>query len=193
MSVRNVINHGGLKPAPTIDPTLAAPSRPTKESHPRIRFWTQDDFNDWLLTPEAQVAKHGKEPHLEEENSAPVSDSRIKSIRESIRSAWCELVLMKRAPRVWGELDATTKVFFHSCIETSWPLFKCAENGWKLDRLARSSYPAWRNNHLNENGEFRLKGEKRKKQDKPKIEDDSENIPPPPSKAIKGSLFSYLS
>ena len=124
-----------------INPSL--PSHPTPETHPKIKFWTFDDFNNWLSEPSAQYARRGKEAYLEEETGELVSDSRLTSIRECIRGAWCELVNMKRAPQVWGELDATGREFFHTYMEKTWPLFRCAEGGWKLDRIARTSYPAW--------------------------------------------------
>ena len=132
MKSRDVINRDHK---PIINPILSA-THPMRETHQKIQFWRYEDYNDWLLQPEAQHARRGKEPYLEEENGEPVSNSRVTSICECIWSAWCKLVNMKCTPQVLGELDTTGREFFHTYVEKSWSLFKCAEGGWKLDRMA---------------------------------------------------------
>lgn len=78
---------------------------------------------------------------------------------------------MKRAPQVWGELDTTGRDFFHSYVEKSWPLFRCAEGGWKLEKLARTSYPAWRVTHIDVHGNWLAKEDRKKRKLKTEPED----------------------
>ncbi|KAG9312820.1 hypothetical protein JVU11DRAFT_6237 [Chiua virens] len=137
--------------------------RPTKETHPHIKFWTLAAYHEWLLKPEAQSGVFGKEPYLEEENGDPVSDHRLSDIRERIRKGWAELVNIGRAPAVWGELDQTGRDTFHKCVEEKFPLFKCAENGWKLERIARLSYSAWHGHHVGEDGKWLKPADKKKR------------------------------
>ncbi|KAG9309299.1 hypothetical protein JVU11DRAFT_10786 [Chiua virens] len=96
-----------------IDPALSSLTA-TRLAHPNIQFWTVDDFERWLTTPEAQNAMRGKEPYLEEEDR-------------------------------------------QGCFGLS----RCAENGWKLDCLARSIYPAWRAYNLDEHLKLKTKSDKK--------------------------------
>ena len=48
-------------------------------------------------------------------------------------------------------------------------MFKLANNGWKLDHLAATSYPAWRKRKLDENSRWKEKGKGIK------VEDDNNN------------------
>ena len=63
-----------------------------------------------------------------------------------------ELAWSHCAPQVWGKLDTTGRKFFHSFVEEAYPLFKCAQGGWKLDKLAQMKYPAWKGEHLDKTG-----------------------------------------
>jgi hypothetical protein len=162
-----VLNHKG---PPVIDPAL--PDRPTRDSHPRIKFWTIKDYEHWLDTPEAQVTQRGKEPYLKEETGEPVSSEKLTNIRAYLRSIWAELANLKRAPQTWGELDASSRELFRSRMERAYPLFKCAEGHWKLECLARSNYPAWRAHYIDKDGNWLTK-EARKLKRKFKIEEGS--------------------
>lgn len=157
---------------------------PTKATHPGIRFWTRDDFNKWLDLIEQQDEKRGKEPYLEEEDGSAVDHSRLTIIRRTVRSGFSELRNMKRAPRVWGDLDATGRQFFHSYMESNFPLFRCAVAGWKLDNLARSMYPSWKKGRTDQNGNWVDKVIKRTRSAKSK---GSSNLKEKP----KGTSFSY--
>ncbi|KAI6138287.1 hypothetical protein BKA82DRAFT_4021201 [Pisolithus tinctorius] len=42
-------------------------------------------------------------------------------------------------------------------MESAFPLFRFAKNGWKLDYLASNSYPAWRKTHLDSEGNWKMK------------------------------------
>ena len=94
----------------------------------------------------------------------------------------------KRAPQFWGELDATGREFFHMYVEKTWPLFRCAQGGWKLDRIACTSYPAWRANHINTKGNWLTKEEWKKRKIKSKTEDEGSSHP----KKQKGKLSSKI-
>lgn len=140
--------------------------------HPNIKFWKIKDYEMWLNTPEAQVSQWGKEPYLEEENGEPVSSKKLTNICACLRSVWAELVNLKRAPQTWGELDRPGRELFHSNVEKVFPLFRCAEGNWKLERLARLSYPAWRAHYVDKNGNW-LSKEERKLKRKCKVEEGS--------------------
>ncbi|KAG1811149.1 uncharacterized protein BJ212DRAFT_1375199, partial [Suillus subaureus] len=70
----------------------ATANRPTRVIHPKIRFWTNDDFLGWLDSPDGRRADRGKVPYLEDENGDPLTDPIVKSIRKLLRGAWAELV-----------------------------------------------------------------------------------------------------
>lgn len=160
MAPRNIIDR--LSSGNIHNPTPTTPQL-TPETHPNIKFWTASAYEDWLTTPEAQRAQRGKEPYLEEENGEPVSGAHLKSIRECVRSAWCELVRKNLAPSVWGELTAEGKNICHMYVEKCWPLFRCVEKGWKLERLARTSYSAWCRVRVDQDGHWLTKDERKRK------------------------------
>ena len=163
---REVLNHkGGV-----IDPALSG-TRPTSDTHPSIKFWTNKDYDTWLDTAEAQILQR-EVAYLEKENGKPVSREKVKAIRACMRSAWIELARSHRAPQVWGELDATGRKFFHSFVEEAYPLFKCAQGGWKLDKLARMNYPAWKGEHLDKTGALISKEDRKRRRGKCKNEED---------------------
>ena len=65
-------------------------------------------------------------------------------------SCFAELVNRKHVPQVWGRLDNSEWELFHMAMEKSHPIFRFAENGWKLDKLVQNNYPAWHLFHLDE-------------------------------------------
>lgn len=128
--------------------SLSAPStsnakRPTRETHPKVKFWTQDTFLDWAERASAQGLHRGKIPYLEGENGEQVPEVTVKAIRKTLRGGWSELVNRQLAPKSWGKLASTGNQFIHSLMERSYPLFTLAHDGWKLDYLCKSSYSAW--------------------------------------------------
>ncbi|KAG1768398.1 hypothetical protein EDD22DRAFT_949601 [Suillus occidentalis] len=131
-----------------ITPSSADSTRPTRQLYPRISFWTQDDYMEWLETASSRTADRGKLPYLEDVDGAPVPETTIKAIRKLLRGGWCELLSRKMAPQSWGKVSASGRQLVHSLMEGTFPLFKFADNGWKLDYLATSSYPSWRRNNL---------------------------------------------
>jgi len=132
--------------------------RPTRESHPKVRFWTYADYLSWRdseTNSESQAGVRGKLDYLEEENGGAISNETLTNIRRTMRNAWSTLVNRKLAPRSWGRLDASGRHIFHTLVENAHPLFKLADNGWKLERLATSMYSAWRKNHIDEQGNWK--------------------------------------
>lgn len=103
IDLRDILNQKG---EPVIDPTLSSIC-PTYETHPKIRFWTKKDYENWLDSPEAQFVERGKEAYLKEEDSQPVPANCLGDIWACVHSAWCELINMKCAPQVWGQLGSS--------------------------------------------------------------------------------------
>ena len=42
-------------------------------------------------------------------------------------------------------------------IEKVFPIFKLAQNGWKLDLLCANDYPGWVRNNINHEGNWHIK------------------------------------
>ncbi|KAG0699212.1 hypothetical protein DFH29DRAFT_1002168 [Suillus ampliporus] len=145
-------------PLISISPTDS--KRPSRATHPNVRFWEQIDFQKWCDTPAGQG--HSSSPvnlvYLEDENGRTISSRTIKAIRRVLRGGWSELVTRKIAPHSWGKLSASGRQLIHNFMEHEFPLFKLANNGWKLDHLATTTYPAWRRNNLDANGDWKSGG-----------------------------------
>ncbi|KAN0087874.1 hypothetical protein V8E55_006495, partial [Tylopilus felleus] len=119
---------------------------PSRLTHPKINWWTQQDYDTWIMTPVGQK----ESPYLEEEDGSSVPDNAITAIKASMWSCFAELVNRKHTPQVWGRLDNSGWELFHMAMEKSHPIFRFAENGWKLDKLVQNNYPAWHLFHLDE-------------------------------------------
>jgi len=78
-------------------------------------------------------------------------------------------------PQSWGRLTASGHAFFHKFMENVFPMFKLANNGWKLDYLAATSYPAWRKRKLDENCRWKEKGKGVKVEDDNNDNDDDDD------------------
>ncbi|KAG2076098.1 hypothetical protein BDR04DRAFT_1114684 [Suillus decipiens] len=137
-----------LKPAslnPLLMTTNAPSPCPNSETHPDVRFWHQEDFLNWLdKAAEAELTSCRKLAYLEDENGNTLPESMVKGVWKVIRSGYCELMKWGLAPKSWGKLCTTGRGNFHSIVENACPFFKLANDGWKLDHLAGTSYPAWR-------------------------------------------------
>lgn len=140
---------------------------PTKDSNPKIKFWTLRSYNDWLDSPDAQLThlERGQINYIEELDGTIAPRARVEKIRGCMRSVWTELALRQRAPQTYGELNASSYKYFHSFVESAYPLFKCAEDGWKLDRLAHATYPSWRCNYLDTTGNLIPKDERKRRRE----------------------------
>ncbi|KAG1736158.1 uncharacterized protein EDB91DRAFT_1250167 [Suillus paluster] len=127
--------------------------RPKPETHPNIRFWNKADYFKWLESAEADNAVgRGKLAFLEDENGDPISETTIDAIRKALPAAWSELLSRKLAPLTWGKLTASGSQLVNTLMENAYPLFKFANNGWKLDYLATISYSSWCRHHMDECG-----------------------------------------
>ncbi|KAG1780069.1 hypothetical protein EV702DRAFT_1194835 [Suillus placidus] len=127
--------------------------RPKPDTHPNIRFWNKADYFEWLELAEADNAVgRGKLAFLEDENGDPISETTIDAIRKALRAAWSELLSCKLAPLTWGKLTASGGQLVNTLMENAFPLFKFANNGWKLDYLATMSYSSWRRHHMDDYG-----------------------------------------
>ena len=108
--------------------------------------------------------------YLEDGDGKAPSVKKAKAIRKLLHGGWVELVHQELAPPSWGRLSASARQFIHNLMESTFQDFKFANNGWKLDYLASTTYPACRKGKLDENGRW-----KPKKGKGVKIEDDDED------------------
>ncbi|KAG9312496.1 hypothetical protein JVU11DRAFT_6884 [Chiua virens] len=190
-TLRDVLNYKNTDTF--IDPELVSPmtskipmstqasSRPTREStQGKIKFWTAKDFDDWYDSPEAQrtTFHSGQVPYIEEEEGTIASAEKIRAIRLCMRSAWQELARAHRAPQVYGELEGSSRKFYHAFVEEAHLLFKCAQDGWKLDKLSRSTYLAWKATNLDKQGNLISKEERKRKRDSKGIGKEEEDAMP---------------
>ncbi|KAI5980856.1 hypothetical protein EDD15DRAFT_2421529 [Pisolithus albus] len=139
-------------PKPKLEP---APATPT--NYLLVRFWDREDWDKYLESPEGQTSKRGTMGFLEDKDSNPPSREMAKAIRKLLRGGWVELVYKDLAPLSWGKLSASARQFIHNLMESSFPDFKLANNGWKLDYLASTTYPAWRKGTLDDNRKWKPK------------------------------------
>ncbi|KAI5993503.1 hypothetical protein EDD15DRAFT_2518825 [Pisolithus albus] len=146
------------------------PAPPTPSDYPSIRFWDREDWDKYLESPEGQTSRRGTMGYLEDKDGNPPSSKTAKAIHKVLRGGWVELVNRELAPPSWGRLSASGRQFIHSLMENAFPDFKFANNGWKLDYLASTTYPAWRKAMLDDNGKW-----KQKKGKDPKTEDDNDD------------------
>ncbi|KAI6018680.1 hypothetical protein BKA83DRAFT_4496163 [Pisolithus microcarpus] len=126
--------------------------RPTPESSPSIQFWDCEDWEKYLESPEGQTSKRGTLGYLEDKDGNPPSLKTGKAI--------CRLL----------QGGASGRKFIHDLMENAYPMFRFATNGWKVDYLASTSYPAWWKVHLDENGRWKVRKVKGLK-----TEDDDDN------------------
>ncbi|KAG1856502.1 hypothetical protein C8R48DRAFT_674922 [Suillus tomentosus] len=77
-----------------------------------------------------------------------LQDNEIDVIRKTLWGAFSELNNQGLAPMWWGNLTASGTDLMNSIMKKTHPIFRLANNGWKLHYLAMSSYPSWRRNHV---------------------------------------------
>lgn len=153
---------------PTCDPSLvlsgslpllpfssASEKRPTRETHTKVRFWTKTDYDDWLDSPEATGSNRGLYAYLEDDNGGVPTSETLGKIRKALRAGWRELGQRGMAPDTWGKASTSAIHFMRSQMEKDFPLFKLAENGWKLEYICTKTYSAWRKHHLDDAGNLK--------------------------------------
>ncbi|KIK17039.1 hypothetical protein PISMIDRAFT_15388 [Pisolithus microcarpus 441] len=131
----NLLLSGNL-PVPTL--SSVDEKRPTHETHPNVRFWTKTDYNNWLDSPEAAGSNRGLYAYLEDENGDVPKSETLGKIRKALQ-AGCTSALQ----------------FIRLQTEKEFPLFKLADNGWKLEYICTKTYSAWRKHHLDDNGNLK--------------------------------------
>ncbi|KAG1770584.1 hypothetical protein EV702DRAFT_1049310 [Suillus placidus] len=157
----------------SFDPTFPAQlghssndtNRPTPQTHPKIRFWNQIDYIEWLDTSMGQLSHRRKLGYLKDKNGGPIAATMVKGIHKALRAGWCELTNRKLAPKTWGVLSASGRKLIHTLMEDAYPLLKFADNGWKLEYLASTSYSAWRRTYLTDDGNWKSKNHDNKEED----------------------------
>ncbi|KAI6035802.1 hypothetical protein EDC04DRAFT_2897575 [Pisolithus marmoratus] len=138
-------------------------------NYPSIHFWDCEDWDKYLESPEGQTSKQGTMGYFEDKDSNLPSCKTAKAIWKVLHGGWVELFNWELAPPSWGRLSASAQQFIHSLMESAYPDFKFANNGWKLDYLASMTYPAWQKGSLDDNGKW-----KQKKGKGPKIKDNED-------------------
>lgn len=170
----------------------------SKHDYPNIRFWTRAEWEEWRATPTGlrQKVTRGPAPYLEHENGEAVTEELLDSIRKTIRGIWFEFGTKGLLPMTWSKLIHSSRLLFHNIVENKHPLFRFAADGWKLDLLCSTSYPSWRKNHLNANGDYVKQSKKAKQEDNTDIELDSQgkkrlrsSEPELSKKRVKGIVF----
>ncbi|KAI6130138.1 hypothetical protein EV401DRAFT_613574 [Pisolithus croceorrhizus] len=177
----NLVLNGNL---PVLPLSSAEERRPTRETHPNVHFWTKTDYDDWLDSPEAASSNRGLYAYLEDENGDVPKSETLGKIRKALRAGWRELGQRGMAPDTWGKASTSVVQFMRLQMEKDFPLFKLADNGWKLEYICTKTYSAWKKRHLDDKGNL-----KRTTRDTTKEEgfDDDEDLenPKPYSKKRK--------
>lgn len=133
-----------------------APSRPLRENHPYINYWTEKSWTTYKSRIRqghlAPTADPGALDFIESDDGIPVSVDRIKIIRRtsrelftSIRAKWEESG--RSAPDSWGKMSHGNKLFYREKMKEQYPELGLCEDDWKCEFLATQSYPGWHRNH----------------------------------------------
>ncbi|KAG2349711.1 hypothetical protein BDR05DRAFT_943602 [Suillus weaverae] len=91
-----------------------------------------------------QLSHCGKLGYLEDENGGPIATTMVKGIHKALRADL-------------GVVSASGHKLIHTLMEDTYPLLKFADNGWKLEYLASTSYSAWHRTYLTDDGNWKLK------------------------------------
>jgi hypothetical protein len=95
--------------------------------------------------------------YLEDKDGNTLPESMVKGAWKVIHCGYCKLMKWGLAPKSWGKLCTTGRCLFHNIVENVCLFFKLANDGWKLDHLAGTSYPAWHQAHLGDEGNWKSK------------------------------------
>ncbi|KIK19065.1 hypothetical protein PISMIDRAFT_72794, partial [Pisolithus microcarpus 441] len=124
---------------------------PTRETHPNVHFWMKTDYDNWLDSPEAAGSNHGLYAYLEDENGDVPKSKTLGKICKALQAGWRELGQCGMALDTWGKASTSALQFIRLQTEKEFPLFKLADNGWKLEYICTKTYSAWRKHHLDDN------------------------------------------
>ncbi|KIM52270.1 hypothetical protein SCLCIDRAFT_141557, partial [Scleroderma citrinum Foug A] len=139
-------------------------------------FWDRQDWEEYLDSSEGQQSKRRTLGYLEDKNGNAPLIKIAKEIRKAVCRGWAQLVKEESVPQSWGRLTASGHTFFHNFMGKAFPMFKLANNGWKLDHLAATSYPAWQKRKLDENSRWKEKGKGIKVEDNDNDNNDSDEV-----------------
>ncbi|KAG1823916.1 uncharacterized protein BJ212DRAFT_1296432 [Suillus subaureus] len=124
---------------------------PLQDSHLKICFWSQADYDKYIENTESRTGTWGKAPWLELKDGKSVMVEQLKSICKALRTAWAELVVQKLAPPTWSRICATRKKLIFNIMVKQFLLFLFDHCGWKLKLLCITNYPSWHKNNLGNN------------------------------------------
>ncbi|KAI6137790.1 hypothetical protein BKA82DRAFT_4022756 [Pisolithus tinctorius] len=193
----NVVNSGTCDPSllgsnsPLQLPMTAGEKPLTRETHPKVWFWTRKDYEDWLDSPEAGGSNRGLYAYLEDENGDVLTSEMLTKIQRALHAGWIELTQCKIAPDTWGRASTTALQFIRAHMEKDFPLFKLAESGWKLEHLCTKPYLAWRTKCLDDHGNLKRTTRNTIKGEALDDDDDLESLNPG-SKKRKGPADTSL-
>ncbi|KAI6115505.1 hypothetical protein EDD16DRAFT_1520668 [Pisolithus croceorrhizus] len=108
------------------------------------------DYNDWLDSAEATGSNHSLYAYLEDENGNVPKSKTLGKIHRALCAGWQELGQHGMALDTWGKASTSMLQFICLQMEKEFPLFKLADNGWKLEYICTKMYSAWRKHHLDD-------------------------------------------
>jgi len=76
-----------------------ANSMKTAKMYPKLCFWTQAKYNEWMNTPAAHANPQFKFAFIEDKEGKMVFDHTLKSIQKTIQGGWAELITKSMAPK----------------------------------------------------------------------------------------------
>ena len=126
-----------------------------RERYPQVHFWTKLEFDAFTLSAEGQNAKRGTAPYLEQENGKPVDPKDLAVFRNTLHSAWSELVHLRIAPPTWTKVCATGRETVHNIMIKAHPIFALDKDGFKLEMLCIADYSRWHRNNLTSSGNWK--------------------------------------
>jgi hypothetical protein len=107
-------------------PESPIPTAKSPEMYPKVRFWTQNRYNEWANSPEGHGDPRYKLVYLEDEAGMTIPDITLKSICKTIRGCWAELVAKNMVPKSWGKANASAKELVYSFAYKSFPFLQLA-------------------------------------------------------------------
>jgi len=84
---------------------------------------------------------------MEEENGDVPTSTKLTNMCTALRAAWTDLAQRGLAPATWGKASTTARNFVHSTMEATYPIFKFAEDRWKLETFCTHIYSSWHLKH----------------------------------------------
>jgi hypothetical protein len=131
----------------------AIPPKPTNRTDfPNVKFWTRQDWNQYLSKQDKIKSKEKKpargtenvgQTYIEDIHGKVISADRATAIRQTLRQLWREYELNGSAPTTW---DTASHEVSRDCTEkmvNTYPELGLCEDNWKLHYLCTKQYPGW--------------------------------------------------